>query len=88
MPDHLCGVFRNLEKYGHALKMEHGQGFKRRIKYDDGQLSLYMDAILPGANQDWYRIFPEEAAANTRGRVGSSTSDGTRGSTSSQVYSN
>ena len=75
VPDHLCGVFRNLERYGHALKMQHGQGFKRRTKYDDGLQTLYMDAVLPGVDQDWFRISGEEAAAMMRERLGSNTSN-------------
>lgn len=75
IPDHLCGVFRNLERHGHALRQQFGVGFKRRTKYDDGLMTLYLDVLQPGPDQEWYRIDNDEAAASARSRIASTDSN-------------
>ena len=55
IPDSLIGIRRVLDKHGHSLKKIHGPGFRRNVKFDDGELSLYMDVCLPNEN-DWMRI--------------------------------
>ena len=89
IPPHLLGVFRTLDDHGHMLRGRHGQGVKRNIKFDDGEMSLYMDLRLPGDNS-WMRVDYEMAreelrfvkkqeSQNTRNRiasVGSAPRDG------------
>ena len=43
IPERLRGDFKILERYGHAMKNKHKDGFKRHIKIDDTKLCLYMD---------------------------------------------
>ena len=70
IPDHLCGVFRVLERYAHTLKGQNPGFFKRSIKYDDVNLSLVLDYCTTSGG-DWQRANFEEAAASTRSRAGS-----------------
>ena len=74
IPDHLSGVFRVLDRHGHQLRDEHGRGLKRRIKYDDVERTLVLDARLPGEDMDWHRIDYATALRKTKGGRFSSTS--------------
>ena len=60
-PAFLGGTFRNLEWYGAHLRKEHGMGTRRNIRFDEENLSLYMDVLLPGAEQKWLRVSPQMA---------------------------
>ena len=64
-PDHLAGVFRTLDNYGHVLKNRLGHSTKRNIKFDDVKKTLYMD-ICPHNEKEWlrvdYELAPEEMA--------------------------
>lgn len=76
VPDHLCGVFRVLERYAHILKNQNPCFFKRSIKYDDVNLTLVLD-YCTSQGGEWHRATYEEAAEMSRGRarsVRSSTS--------------
>ena len=67
VPDHLCGVFRVLERHAHNLKTKHSY-FRRSIKYDDVELSLVLDYCI-GENGTWQRANYQEAVEQTRGRL-------------------
>ena len=55
IPEFLVGVNRALLHHGSILKRMHGKGFRRNIKFDDSDLTLYMDVCLPGENS-WLRV--------------------------------
>lgn len=85
IPEHLAGVHQTLLQHGSMLRRRHGQSFKRNIKYDDTEQTLYMDIRLPG-DVDWlrvdYSVAVEERRAErmressrTRSRLTSSQSD-------------
>ena len=65
IPDHLCGVFRVLEKCAHTLKCKNPAFFKRSIKYDDINLTLALDYCTARGGV-WNRVMYEEASAMTR----------------------
>ena len=54
-PDHLAGVFRTLDNFGHVLKERLGKATKRNIKFDDVKHTLYMD-ICPENEKEWLRV--------------------------------
>ena len=60
-PDFLGGIFRDLEWYGAFLRREHGPGTRRNIRFDEENVSLYMDILLPGENKNWLRVSPKMA---------------------------
>ena len=47
VPAHLGGIHRTLLQYGHAMKERYGDGFKRNIRYEDGELTLVIDIFIP-----------------------------------------
>ena len=55
IPEKLLGDFKCLERYGHALKEKHKEGFKRHIKMDDANMCLYMDAFIPRV-KEWVKV--------------------------------
>ena len=84
-PDHLAGVFKTLDSYGHVLKGKLGKTTRRNIKFDDTKKTLYMD-ICPHNEKEWLRVDyelareemelvkPRTASARSRfGSLGSST---------------
>lgn len=73
VPDHLCGVFRVLERFAHTLKGQNPKYFKRSIKYDDVNLTLVLD-YCTAQGAEWQRATFDDAAAHTRGRLTSSRS--------------
>ena len=81
IPPNLRGIFKTLDDHGHLLRLRHGTGVKRNIKFDDGEMSLYMDLKLP-SEPEWMRVDPEIAreelkhvknqeSQNTRRRISS-----------------
>ena len=74
VPDHLCGVFRVLERHAHNLKSQNPY-FRRSIKYDDVELSLVLDYCTE-INGKWERVNYGDAVERTRKRL-----RGTRSST-------
>ena len=55
LPEYLIGVNRALLHHGAILRRQHGNSLRRNIKFDDSELSLYMDVCLPGDN-NWLRV--------------------------------
>ena len=68
-PEHLTGQFQDFLAYGRVLHGIHGSGFKRNIKFDDRERSLYMDVKLPKADE-WFRVDHDLAIENRRERRG------------------
>ena len=60
IPDHLTGVFKTLERYGHQLRQVHGTEFRRSLKFDDVSMSLCLDYKLP-EEDEWARVHYDEA---------------------------
>ena len=62
VPMHLRGVKKELEEYGYLLKYETGmqKDFKRSIKFNDAEQTLYMDVLYPGEKR-WAKITYEQA---------------------------
>ena len=63
IPDHLRTQFQDLQSYGRALYKQHGTGFKRHVRFDDREKTLYMDIRLPGSD-DWLFVDHKMAAEN------------------------
>ena len=60
VPPSLQSHFRILFKFGQSLRMRHGQGTRRHIKFDDALRSLYLNVKLPG-DERWSRVSVEVA---------------------------
>ena len=87
IPMHLNGVFRTLDEYGHTLRQKAGPDFRRNIRFDDSQNTLYMDIYIPN-DRIWTRVDATMAAeevargrealvATTRQRISSITKEST-----------
>ena len=55
IPPHLTGIFKTLDSHGHLLRDRHGPGVRRSIKFDDVEMSLYMDLKLPN-EESWLKV--------------------------------
>ena len=94
IPEHLRIVFLDLQHYGRLLYKQHGQGFKRHIRFDDRNLSLYMDIKLP-STEEWlfvdHKLAKEgggdkkKSTAFTRERLASSISSAGSGTDEVEV---
>lgn len=60
VPNFLNGTFKLLTSYGYKLRRMHGEGTKRYVKFDEANLSLYLDAKLPDSDE-WFQISPAQA---------------------------
>ena len=60
IPAHLLETFRTLDKHGHLLKQKYGQHLRRHVRFDDENLSLYLD-VRKNSSSPWERIMPEQA---------------------------
>ena len=60
IPMYLNGVFKLLNSYGYKLRQLHGEGTKRYVKYDEANLSLYLDVRTP-ESEEWFQITPAQA---------------------------
>ena len=60
IPQYLLGVFNLLQDHGHELKRKFGEGFKRHVKFDDFNQSLFLEVKFPG-NEKWHIVTPEIA---------------------------
>lgn len=60
IPGHLMECFKTLDRHGHILKGIHGQDFRRHVKMDDQNESLYLDVRVKQGEQ-WERVYPEFA---------------------------
>ena len=65
VPNHLRSLFRRFESHGADLRAKHGV-VKRAIRFDDTNMSLYMDVRLE--DTQWHRITEEDMAAITERR--------------------
>ena len=64
-PDFLGDDFRILTKFGAKMRQKMGEGFKRNVKFNDDEMSLYVDVKFP--NQDeWLAVTPEVARETCR----------------------
>ena len=59
-PAHLGSDYRVLDAYGARLRGRFGEGFKRGLKFNDDEQTLFMDICLPGSNE-WIRVTPAMA---------------------------
>lgn len=64
-PSHLGRSF--LDWYGREMKMRHGPGTRRNVKFNDDDRSLYIDICLP-KEEHWHRI-PHAEAKRYREKV-------------------
>ena len=60
--------FRILFKFGQSLRMRHGQGTRRHIKFDDALRGLYLNVKLPG-DEHWSRVSVEVARRGLNARA-------------------
>ena len=58
VPDFLGNTFKVLERHGHALRARHGPELKRHVKYDDEEMSLFVNVRLPG-QEPWIKVTPD-----------------------------
>ena len=65
VPSHLLGKFKTLERYGRHLKSVHGQHFRWHIKYDDPELSMYLN-VKPSEDERWNKVDYNTAREETR----------------------
>lgn len=55
VPDSLRGVFQTLDSYAVMLKKKTGPQFRRSIKFQDSDQSMFLDVCFPGDSK-WSRI--------------------------------
>ena len=60
-PEFLGNAYRTLEKFGAKMRARNGKEFKRSIKFNDDELTLYMDMKLPGS-EEWIQVSPQIAS--------------------------
>ena len=60
IPEYFSATFTSLNNHGYEIKKANGPDTKRYVKYDEENLSLYLEVRLPGATK-WTRIRPEQA---------------------------
>ena len=68
VPDHLQRDFQRLMNLSYDLKKRY-QGLKRNIKFGKEDRGLFMDLKL-SEDKEWKRVKPEQAAAATKGGIG------------------
>ena len=60
IPPYLLPTFKLLNEHGFDIRNASGPDTKRYIKFDDHNLSLYLEVRLPGKT-NWIKIRPEQA---------------------------
>ena len=84
IPSQLMGIFKLLEAHGRKLRARYGPDFKRHVRFDDSERSLFLNVKLPG-EESWSHVSPslarsiekeDEQSAATRGRYGYSKPTG------------
>ena len=68
VPPHLRAAFRTLYKYGQSLRLRHGLGTRRHVKFDDLERSVYLNVKLPG-DASWSRVSLDVAKRGLRARA-------------------
>ena len=43
VPPFLAATFKTIKRHGYTLRAKHGLKFKRHIKYDDEEMSLFLN---------------------------------------------
>ena len=65
IPQHLLGVFKTLEAFGYALKRQHGNSFRKHVKFDEYARTLYIQVGIKNQDSDerieWRDYSAEEA---------------------------
>ena len=59
IPPFLMSTFRMLNDHGHDIRKAHGTDTRRYIKFDEANLSLYLEIRLPNQVK-WTRIKPDQ----------------------------
>lgn len=60
IPSHLLPAFKLLESYGYELRKLHGETFRRYIKFEEFERTLYLQVKFPNIDE-WFNISVEEA---------------------------
>ena len=63
IPDELLGQFRVLSRFGTRLRVRHGLGTKRHIKFEDYDGTLFINIKLPG-DETWSKVTVDTAKAD------------------------
>ena len=63
IPAHLMGAFKMLETFGYQLKKKHGNSFRKHIKYDEFEESLFIQVGIKYEDEavEWSNYSPVEA---------------------------
>ena len=67
VPRNLRGAFSALFKFGQLLRVRHGEGTRKHVKFDDLDRTLYLNVKLPG-DERWSRVSVEVARKGLRAR--------------------
>ena len=43
------------------MKLRYGDGFKRNIRFEDGETTLVIDMLIPGGKNEWVTVGYERA---------------------------
>ena len=68
VPTHLKGVYKALMQYGYALKVKHGDGLKRNVRFDDMEQTMCMDVKFPKESK-WVTLDFDMAMEDKRARA-------------------
>ena len=68
IPAHLMGVFKTLETFGHRLRHDYGENFKKHIKYDEYLFTMYIQVGVKkeGETTEWTNYTAEQAREANR----------------------
>ena len=67
VPRRLRGAFSTLFKFGQQLRLRHGEGTRKHIKFDDVGRTLFLNIKLP-RDESWSRVSVEMARRNLKAR--------------------
>ena len=60
VPGFLRGKEKILEEYGRRIRAKHCRGTKHHIKFDDGEITIFLNIRKMG-DRDWSRVYPVDA---------------------------
>ena len=60
VPEHLRGAEKILEEYGRRVRAMHGKKTKYHIKFDDGDLTIYLSIRLD-LDEYWTKVYEDNA---------------------------